>query len=57
MRRRIVQPLLRETELRKTDLTAPIFVDESISAPLPIASMPGQFRHPTDDVADYCERL
>ncbi|MDK2915929.1 MAG: porphobilinogen synthase [Euryarchaeota archaeon] len=57
MRRRIVQPLLRETELRKTDLIAPVFVDESISAPIPIASMPGQFRHPVDGVADYCERL
>ncbi|WP_221058290.1 porphobilinogen synthase [Methanoculleus chikugoensis] len=57
MRRRIVQPLLRETELRKTDLIAPVFVDESISAPLPIASMPGQFRHPVDGVAGYCERL
>ena len=57
IRRRIVQPLLRETELRKTDLVAPVFVDESISAPLPIASMPGQFRHPVDGVADYCERL
>jgi porphobilinogen synthase len=57
MRRRIVQPLLRETELRKTDLIAPVFVDESISAPLPIASMPGQFRHPVEGVADYCEHL
>ena len=57
MRRRIVQPLLRETELRKTDLIAPVFVDESISEPVPIASMPGQFRHPVDGVADYCERL
>ena len=35
----------------------PVFVDESISAPLAIASMPGQFRHPVDGVADYCERL
>nr|WP_303714721.1 porphobilinogen synthase [Methanoculleus marisnigri] len=57
IRRRIIQPLLRETELRKTDLIAPVFLDESISTPLPIASMPGQFRHPVDGVADYCERL
>jgi porphobilinogen synthase len=57
MRRRIVQPLLRETELRKTDVIAPVFVDESINEPLPIASMPGQFRHPVDGAADYCERL
>ncbi len=57
MRRRIVQPLLRETELRKTDLIMPVFVDESISEPFPIASMPGQSRYPVDGVADYCERL
>ena len=57
MRRRIVQPLLRETELRKTDLVAPVFVDESTDVPLPIASMPGQFRRPVDGVAGYCERL
>ena len=57
MRRRIVQPLFRETELRKTDLIAPVFVDESINKPLPIASMPGQFRHPVDGVAGYCRRL
>ena len=57
IRRRIIQPLLRETELRKTDLIAPVFVDESISTPLPIPSMPGQFRHPVDGVADYCQRL
>jgi len=48
IRRRIIQPLLRETELRKTDLVMPVFVDESISTPLPIPSMPGQFRHPVD---------
>ena len=57
MRRRIIQPLLRETELRKTDLVAPVFVDESISAPFPIASMPGQSRHPVEGAADYCRRL
>ncbi|MBP8675613.1 MAG: porphobilinogen synthase [Methanoculleus sp.] len=56
-RRRIIQPLLRETELRKTDLIAPVFVDESIDAPIPIASMPGQFRHPVDGVLDHCRRL
>ena len=57
MRRRTTQPFFRETELQKTDLVMPVFVDESISAPLAIPSMPGQFRHPVDGVADYCERL
>ena len=57
IRRRTIQPLFRETELQKTDLVMPVFVDESISTPLAIPSMPGQFRHPVDEVADYCERL
>jgi porphobilinogen synthase len=57
MRRRIVQPLLRETEVRKTDLVAPIFVDETIERPVPIASMPGVFRYPVDGAADCCQRI
>ncbi len=57
IRRRILQPLLRETELHKTDLVMPVFVDESISRPLAIPSMPGQFRRPVEGVADYCEHL
>jgi porphobilinogen synthase len=57
MRRPIIQPLLCQTHLKKTDLVAPIFVDESIDRPLPIASMPGQYRHPVDGVAEFCRRL
>jgi porphobilinogen synthase len=46
-----VQPLLREITISKTDLIAPLFVDETITVPLPIASMPGQFRYPVSGIA------
>ncbi|MDO8871296.1 MAG: porphobilinogen synthase [Methanoregula sp.] len=50
-RTRHIQPLLREITLTKNDLIAPIFVDETISSPRPIDSMPGQFRYPINGVA------
>ena len=56
-RSRNIQPLLREVTLTKQDLVAPLFVDESISAPHPIASMPGQSRYPVNGIADEAEKL
>jgi porphobilinogen synthase len=50
-RSRNIQPLLREVTLAKNDLVAPLFVDESLTAPQPIGSMPGQFRYPVGSVA------
>jgi porphobilinogen synthase len=41
-----LQPLLKETHIRKEDLIAPLFFDETITEPLPIQSMPGQQRFP-----------
>ena len=40
-----IRAIVRETDLRPSDLIAPLFVKESISDPVPIASMPGQFQH------------
>ena len=56
-RSRNIQPLLREINLTKHDLIAPLFVDESLTAPRPIASMPGQSRFPVDGIAEEAERL
>ncbi|MDD1700824.1 MAG: porphobilinogen synthase [Methanoregula sp.] len=50
-RTRVIQPLLCETGLSKNDLIAPLFVDETITVPLPIVSMPGQFRYPIGGIA------
>jgi len=40
-----LRALVRETDLRPSDLVAPLFVKESISEPVSIASMPGQLQH------------
>src|SRR6266699_2872174 len=37
--------LAGETDLRRDDLIAPLFVKESIAEPVPIASMPGHYQH------------
>jgi porphobilinogen synthase len=52
-----IQPLLCEITLSKNDLIAPLFVDETITAPLPIESMPGQFRYPIDGIAGVAADL
>jgi porphobilinogen synthase len=40
-----LRSLVRETELSPRQLIAPLFVKESVSDPVPISSMPGQFQH------------
>ncbi len=47
-----LRPLVREAELDVKDLICPVFVDETISEPVEINSMPGYFRFPLDMVAD-----
>jgi len=56
-RSRSIQPLLCEITLSKNDLVAPLFVDENITDPLPIESMPGQFRHPVSGIAAVAAAL
>jgi len=56
-RSRNLQPLLNETTVSKTDLIAPLFIDEMISTPHPIGSMPGQFRYPVSGIASAAEEL
>ncbi|MFY9982691.1 MAG: porphobilinogen synthase [Methanoregula sp.] len=51
VRSRTIQPLLCETILTRNDLVAPLFVDETAGAPVPIGSMPGQSRYPIDGIA------
>ncbi|HVP96026.1 porphobilinogen synthase [Methanoregula sp.] len=52
VRSRTIQPLLCETNLTANDLVAPLFVDETSSAPVPISSMPGQSRYPIGEIAN-----
>ena len=57
LRSRTIQPLLCEITVSKNDLIAPLFVDETITAPLAIESMPGQFRYPVSGIADVAGEL
>jgi porphobilinogen synthase len=57
LRTRLIQPMLREQILRKTDLIAPLFIDETASRPVPIHSMPGQVRYPPKMIAGAVHRL
>ena len=56
-RSRNIQPLLREVTLSKNDLVAPLFVDENLTVPRPIESMPGQFRYPVSGIASVVKDL
>jgi porphobilinogen synthase len=52
--------LVRETELNPADFIYPIFVNERLTAPAPISSMPGQNQWPldgTEGVARLAERI
>ncbi|HEY9204323.1 MAG TPA: porphobilinogen synthase [Candidatus Methanoperedens sp.] len=46
------RPLVRETELEVKDLICPVFVEETITEPVEISSMPGYSRIPLDMIAD-----
>ena len=52
MRKDHLRPLFRETKLDLDDLIMPIFVDETISKPKEITSMPGYYRIPVEKVTD-----
>ena len=47
-----IRRMVRETSLSVNDLIYPLFVDETISEPAPVASMPGVSRLPLSHVGD-----
>jgi len=61
MRRLRKSPRLREMvaekDLSVDDLIFPVFVKEGIKRPEPIASMPGQFRHPVNGLVEEAQSL
>jgi len=46
LRQNNLQPMFKETKLAKEELIMPLFFDENAVSPVPIKSMPGQFRYP-----------
>ncbi len=45
-----LRELVRETDVRPSDLIAPLFVKEALTEPGPIASMPGQLQHTVESL-------
>ncbi|NLE04006.1 MAG: porphobilinogen synthase [Crenarchaeota archaeon] len=52
-----MRELLKEITVRPTDLICPIFVDETAKKPIPIDSMPGYYRLPTEKVVDEAQKV
>jgi porphobilinogen synthase len=48
---------VQETHLSTNDLICPLFFDETITAPMPISSMPGQKRYPVSMAGDIANNL
>jgi porphobilinogen synthase len=51
------RPLVRETELDTKDLICPVFVDETLTEPAPVNSMPGFSSFPPDMVAQEASTI
>ena len=52
-----LRELVRETSVGPADLILPIFIEEGISEPVPIATMPGVSRIPEQDLARHIEAV
>ena len=52
-RTQVLRDLVRERQLSTDDLILPIFVEEGIDTPVAIGSMPGVYRHPEAQLADF----
>jgi len=52
-----IRDLVRETEVRASDLIAPVFVDATTDEPVPIPSMPGHERVPVDGAVARVESV
>ena len=57
LRRDGVRSLVSETDLKATDLVAPVFVDATTDERVPIESMPGHERVPVDDAVGRVEEV
>jgi len=52
-----IQPILQQTQISLLDLVVPLFVDQNLKKPRPIASMPGQVRYPVRDMGTVAEEI
>jgi porphobilinogen synthase len=54
---RVLRELVREHELSRRDLVAPLFVKEAVGEPVPIASMPGHAQHSLESLRKEAAEL
>ena len=54
---RVLRELVREHELSRRDLVAPLFVKEGIGEPVPIASLPGHAQHSLESLRKEAAEL
>jgi porphobilinogen synthase len=54
---RVLRELVREHELSRRDLVAPLFVKEGIGEPVPITSMPGHAQHTVESLRKEAAEL
>ncbi len=52
-RNRIIRNMVADVRLSLDDLILPIFIDENITEPHPIESLPGHYRYPVDKVSNF----
>jgi len=57
LRGRLIRPFLHEHRVHRKDLVLPLFIDETTDHPVPIRSMPGQFRYPLAAAGDVVTRV
>lgn len=57
LRQNDLQPMFKETKLSKDELIMPLFFDENAVSPVPITSMPGQFRYPVSSAGKVAEEM
>ncbi len=57
LRRAGIRELVAETRLSVKDMIMPVFVDERIDKPVPIASMPGQMRQSLNTIAEEAKSI
>ncbi len=51
-----LRELVRETQIRMSDFILPIFVEEGITSPVPIKSMPDVYRYPESQIEEIVQR-
>ncbi|MDV7507498.1 porphobilinogen synthase [Acinetobacter baumannii] len=56
-RTKAIRGLLRENNFSIEDLVQPIFIEESITQPIPISTMPGIYRLPEQDIEQEVKAL